>query len=432
MRMRIWTLLVVVSFVAVLDAVQRDRAAIGGVVTDEGSAPLPGAVVEISGPEHRSAVTNERGEFQFANLLPGTYQLTFSLPGMTTAIQRVTVGPGKTERLAVRLRVGTLAETVSVTSESPRVQAQMSTSVRADWPGRRWRYRGPMNTESYDSFEDNPFHRVTTDPLSTFSIDVDTASYANTRRMLNDGELPPPGAVRIEEFINYFRFDYPQPEGRRALLGVDRAGRLPVECRTSPRAHRTPGAGDQTRIHAAPQSRVPHRRLRIDGRSRQAAARPKQPADAGRHSGPAGLGGDRGLCRVERARAAGHAGRSTDGDPHRDRESLGWRFDQRRRGHPPRVPPRAGTLRRRRCQPCHPRHRRRLQRRRHERGRARPVDREGARVGRVSVGPRRRHRQLSGLDDGEAGRQRERQLLLSRLHAGSAQSAGPGSERARW
>ena len=212
MRIRIWTLLVVVSFVAVLDAVQRDRAAIAGVVTDETSAVFPGATCELSGPERRSAVTNERGEFQFTNLRPGTYELTCSLPGFTTAIERVTVGPGKTGRLAVRLRIATLAETVSVTSASRRVQT-LSTPVRADWPGGRWRYRGPMNTESYDSFEDNPFHRVTTDPLSTFSIDVDTASYANTRRMLNDGELPPPGAVRIEEFINYFRFDYPQPEG---------------------------------------------------------------------------------------------------------------------------------------------------------------------------------------------------------------------------
>jgi Ca-activated chloride channel family protein len=50
---------------------------------------------------------------------------------------------------------------------------------------------------------------VSADPLSTFSIDVDTASYANVRRFLNSGALPPPDAVRIEELINYFRFDYP-------------------------------------------------------------------------------------------------------------------------------------------------------------------------------------------------------------------------------
>ena len=71
----------------------------------------------------------------------------------------------------------------------------------------------PFNTEAYDSLDENPFRRVATEPRSTFSVDVDTASYANVRRFLNGGSLPPPGAVRIEELINYFRFEYTQPEG---------------------------------------------------------------------------------------------------------------------------------------------------------------------------------------------------------------------------
>jgi Ca-activated chloride channel family protein len=78
------------------------------------------------------------------------------------------------------------------------------------WPERDGH---PFNTESYDHVDENPFRRVDADPLSTFSIDVDTASYANVRRFLTDGALPPAGAVRIEEMINYFRFDYPQPSG---------------------------------------------------------------------------------------------------------------------------------------------------------------------------------------------------------------------------
>jgi len=68
-----------------------------------------------------------------------------------------------------------------------------------------------FNTEAYDRIDDNPFRRVTQDPLSTFSIDVDTASYANVRRFLNSGSLPPRDAVRIEELVNYFRFDYARP-----------------------------------------------------------------------------------------------------------------------------------------------------------------------------------------------------------------------------
>ncbi len=69
----------------------------------------------------------------------------------------------------------------------------------------------PENNEVYDRIEENGFKTVLTDPLSTFSIDVDTASYTNVRRMLNDGQLPPADAVRIEEMINYFVYNYPAP-----------------------------------------------------------------------------------------------------------------------------------------------------------------------------------------------------------------------------
>jgi Ca-activated chloride channel family protein len=68
-----------------------------------------------------------------------------------------------------------------------------------------------FNTESYDRIDENPFLEVRQNPLSTFSIDVDTASYANVRRFLNGGALPPKDAVRIEELINYFPYDYAPP-----------------------------------------------------------------------------------------------------------------------------------------------------------------------------------------------------------------------------
>ncbi len=69
------------------------------------------------------------------------------------------------------------------------------------------------NTEEYAHISENEFRQVTDHPLSTFSIDVDTGSYSNIRRYLNQGSLPPVDAVRIEEMINYFSYDYPQPEG---------------------------------------------------------------------------------------------------------------------------------------------------------------------------------------------------------------------------
>ncbi len=72
--------------------------------------------------------------------------------------------------------------------------------------------RQPASTEQYARFADNPFLTVGEQPLSTFSIDVDTASYANVRRFLSAGRRPPRDAVRIEELVNYFRYDYPQPK----------------------------------------------------------------------------------------------------------------------------------------------------------------------------------------------------------------------------
>ena len=77
-----------------------------------------------------------------------------------------------------------------------------------------------IDTEAYAHQEESPFHRVTDQPLSTFSIDVDTASYANVRRFLTAGRLPPSGAVRIEELINYFSYEYPGPTGE-APFGID-------------------------------------------------------------------------------------------------------------------------------------------------------------------------------------------------------------------
>jgi len=69
-----------------------------------------------------------------------------------------------------------------------------------------------FNTEAYDAIRENAFLDAKANPLSTFSIDVDTASYANIRRFLNSDQLPPAGAVRIEELINYFPYNYPQPD----------------------------------------------------------------------------------------------------------------------------------------------------------------------------------------------------------------------------
>ena len=78
----------------------------------------------------------------------------------------------------------------------------------------------PLDRENYAHFDNNPVKLVAEQPVSTFSIDVDTGAYANVRRMLNEGRLPPQDAVRVEEMINYFSYNYQPPKSRRQPFSV--------------------------------------------------------------------------------------------------------------------------------------------------------------------------------------------------------------------
>ena len=111
------------------------------------------------------------------------------------------------ERLAsvpskVRPRFGTEHDSGGVASLSTIDKGSDGAGFASEAPG----------SESYEDVADTAFLKVTDAPLSTFSIDVDTASYANVRRFLNANTLPPKAAVRIEELVNYFHYDYPQPD----------------------------------------------------------------------------------------------------------------------------------------------------------------------------------------------------------------------------
>lgn len=81
-------------------------------------------------------------------------------------------------------------------------------------------YATDPGREKYDGEEVSAIKRVADEPVSTFSVDVDTGAYANTRRFLSQGQMPPKAAVRTEEFINYFRYDYPAPEDRSTPFTV--------------------------------------------------------------------------------------------------------------------------------------------------------------------------------------------------------------------
>ncbi len=86
---------------------------------------------------------------------------------------------------------------------------------------------GDFNTEQYSAIYENEFLKAGDNPLSTFSIDVDTASYSNMRRFLNSGILPPSDSIRIEELINYFTYDYPLPEKGLPFSVTTEAGKAP-------------------------------------------------------------------------------------------------------------------------------------------------------------------------------------------------------------
>jgi len=206
----------------------QDRGVVTGVVVDRFGSPLPGVTVQLVGPETRRATTDINGSFTFDLLRTGSYLLRFERPGMLPVTQSATVQAGNITKLSIRMAV---APSVTQREASPPPVARQDAAARVVgellakapaaapagvmMPAPFERNVGPFNTEAYDHLDENPFRRVSIDPLSTFSIDVDTASYANVRRFLNQGTLPPPGAVRIEELINYFRFSYSQPSSNQ-------------------------------------------------------------------------------------------------------------------------------------------------------------------------------------------------------------------------
>ena len=103
-----------------------------------------------------------------------------------------------------------------------RADAAVAPSVA---PADAWRQRGaPWNTEAYARIEENRFLPVATSPVSTFSIDVDAASYSNVRRFLSQGALPPADAVRLEEMVNYFSYRYPDRAGEHPFGLIADAG----------------------------------------------------------------------------------------------------------------------------------------------------------------------------------------------------------------
>ncbi len=225
--------------IALLTAASVGHAPVGsiaGTVRDAAGAPIAHAQVFVVGTAYNT-VSDSAGRYRLADVPVGTYTLHAGFIGYrSTELEQVPVRANQTtpvdlilEQTSVQLQEVTVTtytgplqprdESATVTTGSQSVTlppaAGVQGGVATGITGNAYPQRGmePGNTENYAVIEESRFLAAASNPRSTFSIDVDAASYTNVRRFLTDGQRPPPDAVRIEEFLNYFRYDYPEPRG---------------------------------------------------------------------------------------------------------------------------------------------------------------------------------------------------------------------------
>jgi Ca-activated chloride channel homolog len=220
-----YLLIAIVFCTAIISSAFYGPVTVTGNVTDEAGNALPAVYIQEKGSKN-GTTTDTKGNFSLkvtgtSSILIFSYvgyvsqevqlknQTTLSvklLPAQKELQEVVVVGMAmKREKKALSYSVATVhsstlqgrAAGVSITNNSPVYDNDDEN----------------FNTEDYDGITENRFRKVNDEPLSTFSIDVDGASYSNVRRIINYGQLPTPGAVRIEEFVNYFKYKYPQPTG---------------------------------------------------------------------------------------------------------------------------------------------------------------------------------------------------------------------------
>jgi len=220
-------------------AARQEPAVVTGVVTAaESGGPLSGAQVSIPVLRMRT-VTDAQGRYRL--VIPtdrlsaaGRYVITVTTLGRQSATRQVRLTPGATTTQNFSLAAAALVlEGVVVSGAAPSpVAARATDAATYEFSGvapsiAQPRVRGEPNTENYAAIDENPFLAVRANPLSTFSIDVDRASYSNVRRFLRAGQAPPKDAVRIEELVNYFRYDYAEPAGEHPFSVAAEVGPCP-------------------------------------------------------------------------------------------------------------------------------------------------------------------------------------------------------------
>ncbi len=221
---------------------------ISGIVSDETGNPLIGVAVVEKGTNN-GTVTDIYGAYQIS-VSQQSNRLVFSYIGKET--KEVKLGNAHQINVTMKSAHLELEEVVTIEYDAEyRHEQSLTTSVAENSMQGRLagvQVRGlsgrhakkshytsyapeaayiQHNTEGYSAIHENGFKDVRHNPLSTFSIDVDKASYSNVRRFLNMGQLPPMDAVRIEEMINYFNYDYPEPEGKHPFSLYTEISRCP-------------------------------------------------------------------------------------------------------------------------------------------------------------------------------------------------------------
>lgn len=199
---------------------------IHGTVTDTSGQPVVAATVQEKGSS-KAAITDSKGAF---TLRVSSNRAVLMVSAVGYEAKQVKVAGKKEHFIQLHPATNKLEEVVvtgyeSLLSSEPKalvgrvagVNVARDRSAKRNAPVNPQPSEEEFNTEDYDGITENRFLTSTQNPLSTFSIDVDAASYSNVRRFLNQGQLPPAGAVRIEEMINYFPYSYPQPNNDDAF-----------------------------------------------------------------------------------------------------------------------------------------------------------------------------------------------------------------------
>lgn len=188
----------------------QNRLLTGKVTSADDGSAMPGVNVMLKGTSN-GVTTNAQGNYSISVPAQGG-TLVFSFIGYVS--KEIKIGTGSVLNVALATDQRSLEEVVvtgrasglSITKDK---RASSPSGFVAQYDKE---YQPQGNTEEYDAINENIFHEATKNPLSTFSIDVDAASYSNIRRFINNGQRPPKDAVRIEEMVNYFDYDYAQPK----------------------------------------------------------------------------------------------------------------------------------------------------------------------------------------------------------------------------